>query len=107
MFSRICICITHSYSVNFFATLAALKAVNIKELASLRTSKRLQDVLDQIEKYQLQRNSNNQHNDSSDAEIEYLLIVEANNLAVDIDGEICKYYNALNYLNIFIKISKY
>lgn len=66
-----------------------VKPVNIHEIASLSQSDRLNNIMRRIEKLQ-NSNITNSTNISGPvkADPEYMLIVDANNLAVDIDTEI-------------------
>ena len=64
----------------------------MKDVAKLFRSARLKDAMDEIEKY----SSSKQHEKEDlqgpvEADPEYILIVEANNLAAQIDEELGKY----------------
>uniref|UniRef100_A0A182JDF3 U4/U6 small nuclear ribonucleoprotein Prp31 n=1 Tax=Anopheles atroparvus TaxID=41427 RepID=A0A182JDF3_ANOAO len=60
----------------------------IREICKLRDSERLSNVLLQIEKYAKNPRTTNEMVGNVESDPEYQLIVEANNIAVDIDGEI-------------------
>lgn len=64
---------------------------SIKQLATLRGSERLGRIMSEVEKFQKQTNTNNKRVGPIEIDPEYQLIVEANNLAVDIDNEISKH----------------
>lgn len=66
------------------------KNVKIRDLAKLRDSKRLLDIMQQIDVFQSRLRSTEDVLGPVESDPEYLLIVEANNLIVEIDDEICK-----------------
>ena len=70
-----------------------IRAASIYELAKLSKSDRLRNVMQKIEELQNNPTKNSIHTGDSpvEADPEYILIVEANNLAVGIDDEICQF----------------
>lgn len=69
-----------------------MKPANIRQLATLRNSERLERIMRKIEEIRSGNNkitSTNQISGPVEADPEYKLIVDANNLAADIDTEIC------------------
>lgn len=70
---------------------AEVKAVNIHDIASLSSSHRLRNAMSKIAEIQSNgTTASDRINGPVEADPEYVLIVEANNLAVEIDNEICK-----------------
>lgn len=67
-----------------------VKVDSIRSICKLRDSARLQDILAQIEKYRLKNRSTAEMIGNLESDPEYQLIVEANNIAVEIDNECCK-----------------
>lgn len=65
-----------------------MKGVALRQLALLRNSDRLQRVLTEMEQYQRKDHGRDKVAGPLEADPEYQLIVEANNLAADIDNEI-------------------
>lgn len=65
-----------------------IKMTSIREIAKLRDSKRLRDIMDQIDDYSTKPRKAEDIIGPVEADPEYQLIVEANNVAVDIDSEI-------------------
>lgn len=65
-----------------------IKAKSIHQIAKLRHSEQLKNVMENIEKYQKTNNMQNSIVGPVESDPEYQLIVEANNLAVEIDTEI-------------------
>ncbi|XP_039292902.1 U4/U6 small nuclear ribonucleoprotein Prp31 isoform X1 [Nilaparvata lugens] len=65
-----------------------IKGVSLKQLAKLRSSERLQTILTEMDHYQKMMNDKSSIVGPLEADPEYQLIVEANNLAADIDSEI-------------------
>ncbi|KAI5701123.1 U4/U6 small nuclear ribonucleoprotein Prp31 [Diaphorina citri] len=65
-----------------------IKAKSIHQIAKLRNSEQLQNVMTSIEKYQKSNQSQAPIVGPVESDPEYQLIVEANNLAVEIDTEI-------------------
>lgn len=63
---------------------------SVRELAKLRDSEQLQKVVIQIEKYSKLPRRSTDIVGPVESDPEYQLIVEANNMAVDIDDEIGK-----------------
>ncbi|XP_044750716.1 U4/U6 small nuclear ribonucleoprotein Prp31 [Coccinella septempunctata] len=61
---------------------------SVRELCTLRDSERLFNVIQQIEEYQLKPRKNNDIIGPVESDPEYQLIVEANNVAAEIDNEI-------------------
>ncbi len=76
-------------------TFTELKPTNINELATLHRSERLRNVLRQIEKVRHRKDTNG----PVESDPEYMIIVDANNLAVEIDTEICTLVLRYGYLN--------
>lgn len=68
-----------------------LAVASIREICKLRDSDRLSNVLSQIEKYAKNPRTTTEMVGNVESDPEYQLIVEANNIAVDIDNEICTY----------------
>jgi U4/U6 small nuclear ribonucleoprotein PRP31 len=62
----------------------------IREICKLHNSDRMKYVLTEIEKYALKPRSSSEMIGNVEADPEYRLIVEANNLAVEVDTDICK-----------------
>lgn len=75
-------------SVTLFVS--EMKVSSIKQLATLRGSDRLERIMSEVEKFQNQPNTNKKRVGPIEIDPEYQLIVEANNLAVEIDNEISK-----------------
>ncbi|XP_040169749.1 U4/U6 small nuclear ribonucleoprotein Prp31 [Anopheles arabiensis] len=65
-----------------------LAVASIREICKLRDSDRLSNVLSQIEKYAKNPRTTTEMVGNVESDPEYQLIVEANNIAVDIDNEI-------------------
>lgn len=65
-----------------------LQAKSIHQIAKLRNSDQLKNVMDSIEKYQKSNHMQTSIEGPVEQDPEYQLIVEANNLAVEIDTEI-------------------
>lgn len=65
-----------------------LKNVSIHELAKLRDSDRLKNVMSQLEQNVGNQRNKIEVNGLMESDPEYQLIVEANNIAVEVDGEI-------------------
>ncbi|PNF40886.1 U4/U6 small nuclear ribonucleoprotein Prp31 [Cryptotermes secundus] len=65
-----------------------IKITSIREIAKLRDSERLQNIMDQIDDYSTKPHKAEDIVGPVEADPEYQLIVEANNVAVDIDNEI-------------------
>lgn len=65
-----------------------IKAKSIHQIAKLRNSDQLKNVMDSIEKYQKSNHMQTSIEGPVEQDPEYQLIVEANNLAVEIDTEI-------------------
>jgi U4/U6 small nuclear ribonucleoprotein PRP31 len=63
----------------------------IREICKLHNSDRMKYVLTEIEKYALKPRSSSEMIGNVEADPEYRLIVEANNLAVEVDTDICKF----------------
>lgn len=61
---------------------------SVRELCTLRDSTRLLEVIQQIEQYQLKPRKSNDVIGPVESDPEYQLIVEANNVAAEIDNEI-------------------
>lgn len=64
----------------------------MKQLATLRGSERMERVMREIQRFQSLPSSNTRSAGPLEVDPEYQLIVEANNLAVEIDNEISKFY---------------
>lgn len=76
---------------NYFIGFIEVRTQNINELATLSKSGRLNNVMNKIEELRKSNvKSNSTVNGHVEADPEYILIVDANNLAVEIDNEICK-----------------
>lgn len=65
-----------------------IKITSIREIAKLRDSERLRNIMDQIDDYSTKPHKAEDIVGPVEADPEYQLIVEANNVAVDIDNEI-------------------
>lgn len=65
-----------------------IKVTTIKQLATLRSSERLERIMNEMQKFQSQPDNAKRSVGPLEIDPEYQLIVEANNLAVDIDNEI-------------------
>lgn len=65
-----------------------IKITSIREIATLRDSERLRNIMDQIDDYRAKPRKAEDIVGPVEADPEYQLIVEANNVAVDIDNEI-------------------
>lgn len=65
-----------------------IKITSIREIAKLRDSERLRNIMDQIDDYSTKPRKAEDIVGPVEADPEYQLIVEANNVAVDIDNEI-------------------
>ncbi|KFB51273.1 hypothetical protein ZHAS_00019320 [Anopheles sinensis] len=65
-----------------------VSVATVREICKLRDSERLANVLQQIEKYAKNPRTTNEMVGNVESDPEYQLIVEANNIAVDIDSEI-------------------
>lgn len=74
--------------VLFFNLIAEIKVASVRELAKLRDSEQLQKVMSHIEKYSKVPRKSADIIGPVESDPEYQLIVEANNMAVDIDDEI-------------------
>jgi len=66
---------------------------SVRELAQLRDSEQLQQVITQIEKHSKIPRKSTDIIGPVESDPEYQLIVEANNMAVKIDNEIGNYIN--------------
>ena len=64
---------------------------SVRELCKLRDSRKLRSILDQIEQYVKKGRKNFDIIGRVELDPEYQLIVEANNIAADIDAEIGMY----------------
>lgn len=76
-----------------------VKVSSVKQLATLRGSERMVRVMSEIQRFQSLPSSNNRSAGPLEVDPEYQLIVEANNLAVEIDNEISKFCDQLPILN--------
>ncbi|GFG30818.1 hypothetical protein Cfor_10880 [Coptotermes formosanus] len=65
-----------------------IKITSIREIATLRDSERLRNIMDEIDDYSTKSRKAEDIVGPVEADPEYQLIVEANNVAVDIDNEI-------------------
>lgn len=63
----------------------------MKQLAKLRDQSKLKDIMDQIDKYSKVFRKTADIIGPVESDPEYQLIVEANNIAVNVDDEICKF----------------
>lgn len=77
------------YSVNL---LVDYKNAKIRDLAKLRDSDRLVGIMRQIDIFQSKQRQAEDVLGPVESDPEYLLIVEANNLIVEFDDEICKIF---------------
>lgn len=68
------------------------KNVKIRDVAKLRDSERLVNIMQQIDIFQSRQRTAEDELGPVESDPEYLLIVEANNLIVEIDDEICKIF---------------
>lgn len=66
------------------------KVKSVRELCKLRDSNRLVGILEEIECYAKSPRKSNEMIGNVESDPEYQLIVESNNIAVEIDNEICK-----------------
>lgn len=80
-----------------------IKNVKIRDLAKLRDSNRLLDIMRQIDIFQSRQKKAEDVLGPVESDPEYLLIVEANNLIVEIDDEICM----ILFLNMWINYKTY
>lgn len=78
----------HCYSINNLFSCIEIKVSSVRELAKLRDSEQLQKVMSQIEKHSKVPRKSADIVGPVESDPEYQLIVEANNMAVDIDNEI-------------------
>lgn len=69
-----------------------VKVASIREICKLRDSSRLANVLTQIAKFVKNPRKTSEMIGNVESDPEYQLIVEANNIAVDVDSEICTYH---------------
>lgn len=76
---------TVKYDCNF---ISEIKVASVRELAKLRDSEQLKKVMSQIDKYSKVPRKSADIIGPVESDPEYQLIVEANNMAVDIDDEI-------------------
>lgn len=67
-----------------------VKVASIREICKLRDSARLANVLSQIALFVKNPRKTSEMIGNVESDPEYQLIVEANNIAVDVDSEICK-----------------
>lgn len=65
-----------------------IKVSSVRELAKLRDSEQLKNIMALIDEYSIKMRKSEEITGPVEADPEYQLIVEANNLAVDIDNEI-------------------
>lgn len=78
----------HCYIINNLFSCIEIKVSSVRELAKLRDSEQLQKVISQIEKHSKVPRKSADIVGPVECDPEYQLIVEANNMAVDIDNEI-------------------
>lgn len=76
------------YIINNLFSCIEIKVSSVRELAKLRDSEQLQKVMSQIEKHSKVPRKSADIVGPVESDPEYQLIVEANNMAVDIDNEI-------------------
>lgn len=67
-----------------------VKVDSVRDLCKLRDSERLKKILVDIEKYSGKVRETAEMIGNVESDPEYQLIVEANNVAVEIDNEVCK-----------------
>lgn len=73
------------------------KNAKIRDLAKLRDSVRLVNIMQQIDVFQSRQRRTEDEIGPVESDPEYLLIVDANNLIVEIDDEIRKIFKNLMY----------
>lgn len=66
-----------------------VKVQSIRDLCKLRDSEKLGSILTQVDKYIKAPRTSSEMIGNVESDPEYQLIVEANNIAVEIDNEIC------------------
>lgn len=72
-----------------------VKVASIREICKLRDSDRLKNVLTQIAHFVKNPRKTSEMIGNVESDPEYQLIVEANNIAVEIDNEICKFFSSV------------
>lgn len=72
-----------------------VKVDSVRSLCKLRDSQRLNYILEQIDVFSQKPRKTSEMIGNLESDPEYQLIVEANNIAVEIDEEICKYIFSL------------
>lgn len=77
---------------NFLKSFSDFKNAKIRDLAKLRDSERLVNIMQQIDIFQSRQRKTEDELGPVESDPEYLLIVEANNLIVEMDDEICKIF---------------
>jgi len=83
--------------ITFFNPFVDFKNAKIRDLAKLRDSERLLNILQQIDIFQSKQRKTEEELGPVESDPEYILIVDANNLIVEIDDEICKIFENLMY----------
>lgn len=76
----------------FLKSFSDFKNAKIRDLAKLRDSERLVNIMQQIDIFQSRQRKTEDELGPVESDPEYLLIVEANNLIVEMDDEICKIF---------------
>jgi len=82
----------HPKNKYFLKSFSDLKNTKIRDLAKLRDSERLVNIMQQIDIFQSRQRKTEDELGPVESDPEYLLIVEANNLIVEMDDEICKVF---------------
>jgi len=78
--------------IQFLNPIVDLKNAKIRDLAKLRDSERLVNIMRQIDIFQSKQRRSEEELGPVESDPEYILIVDANNLIVEIDDEICKIF---------------
>jgi len=81
----------------FLKPFVDFKNAKIRDLAKLRDSVRLVNIMQQIDVFQSRQRRTEDELGPVESDPEYLLIVDANNLIVEIDDEIRKIFENLMY----------
>lgn len=93
-------CKTYYLSIEtniFLNPFVDFKNAKIRDLAKLRDSVRLVNIMQQIDVFQSKQRRTEDELGPVESDPEYLLIVDANNLIVEIDDEIRKSFENLMY----------
>lgn len=83
--------------IKFLNPFVDFKNAKIRDLAKLRDSERLVNIMRQIDIFQSRQRRTEEELGPVESDPEYILIVDANNLIVEIDDEICKIFENLMY----------